>query len=200
MTEPGVKRLQDRKTIEDMRARLTLLMLIISLAAANAQPDKRIANTPAVNYDWQAGYVNITEIVGGPGLSATAYPYSKYYFGITTVNGYQFTRNIKAGIGLGIHMHNEATLFPVYIDARYSFSAQEWVPFIAAAGGLALNFSDVESRTWIFLNPSAGVRYVAANRMAVTFSAGLMSMAGEGTRHSFISFKAGMEFRSKKSY
>ncbi len=183
-----------------MRSKLTLLLLIISLAAAMAQPDRRIAKNPAINYDWQAGYVNIVEIVGGPGLSATEYPYSKYFFGITTVNGYQFTRNIKAGVGLGIHMHNDATLFPAYIDARYTFSAQEWVPFIAAAGGLALNFSNLENQTWIFLNPSAGVRYVAANRMAVTFSAGLMSMAGEGTRHSFISFKAGMEFKSRKSF
>ncbi len=27
--------------------------------------------------------------------------YSKYYYGITTVAGYQFTRNIKAGAGRG---------------------------------------------------------------------------------------------------
>ncbi len=46
--------------------------------------------------------------------------------------GYQFTRNIKAGAGLGVHMHNDGTLFPVFIDARYSFSAQKFVPFIAA--------------------------------------------------------------------
>ena len=183
-----------------MRSKLTLLLLIISLAAAMAQPDKRIPATSAVNYDWRPGYVNIVEIVGGPGLRATGFPYSKYFFGITTVNGYQFTRNIKAGIGLGIHMHNEATLFPAYIDARYTFSAQEWVPFIAASGGLSLNFRDLENRTWIFLSPSAGVRYVAAKSVVVTFSAGLMSMAGEGARHSFISFRTGMEFKSGKKY
>jgi hypothetical protein len=183
-----------------MKIKLSILLLLVGITGAHAQPDNRIARTPAVNYDWQAGYVNITEIVGGPGMSATEYPYSRYYFGITTVNGYQFTRNIKAGVGLGIHIHNEATLFPAYIDARYSFSAQQWVPFIAASGGLALNFKDLENRTWIFLSPSAGIRYVAANRTAVTFSAGLMSMAGEGTRHSFISLKAGIEFKSRKSY
>lgn len=183
-----------------MKAKLTLILLTVTVSIMMAQPDKRIARIPAVNYDWQPGYVNITEIVGGPGLSATEFPYSKYYTGITTFNGYQFTRNIKAGIGVGIHWHNEATLFPAYIDARYSFSAQRVVPFFAAAGGLALNFNDLDNRSWLFINPSVGVRYVAANRMAVTFSAGLMSMAGEGNRHSFVSFKAGMEFKSRNSY
>ncbi|MBE0675234.1 MAG: hypothetical protein IH591_11270, partial [Bacteroidales bacterium] len=167
--------------------------------AAFGQPDKRIAKIPAVNYDWQAGYVNTTEFTGGPGLSATTYPYSRYYYGITNVNGYQFTRNMKAGIGLGIHKHNEGTLFPAYLDARYSFNAQRLVPFVAAAGGLALNFNNIGNGTWLYINPSAGIRYVAATRTSVTFSAGLMSMAGEGTRHSFLSFKLGMELKSRQS-
>lgn len=180
-----------------MRTILSLLLLLVSLVTLDAQ---RIAKTPRVTYDWQPGYVNITELTGGPGLSATAFPYSKYYFGITTINGYQFSRNIKAGIGVGIHMHNDGTLFPAFIDARYSFNSQKWVPFVAAAGGLALNFNDLNNGTWMFLNPSAGLRYVAAKRTAVSFSAGLMSMTGEGTRNSFVSFKAGVEFKSKRTY
>ncbi len=192
------RELHNRMTnVQDMKTKLSLLLLLTCIIGANAQPDQRIAKTPKVNYDWQPGYVNITEIVGGPGLSATTFPYSKYYFGITTVNGYQFTRNIKAGIGVGIHMHNEATLFPAYIDARYSFSAQEWIPFFAAAGGLSLNFNDLTNGTWLFINPSAGVRYVAANRISFTFSAGLMTMAGEGQRHSFLSLKAGIELKKR---
>jgi len=180
-----------------MRTILSLLLLITTIMGAYSQPDRRIASIPAVNYDWQPGYVNITEITGGPGLLSTQYPYSRYYFGVTTINGYQFTRNIKAGIGLGIHMHNEGTLFPAYIDARYSFSAQRWVPFIAAAGGLSLNFSDLANGSWIFINPSVGLRYVAASRRAVTVSAGLMTMAGEGDRHSFLSIKAGIELKKR---
>lgn len=180
-----------------MKTKLSLLLCALSVSTVMAQPDNRIARDPAVNYDWQPGYINITELAGAPGLSSTQYPYSNYYFGITTVNGYQFTRNIKAGIGIGIHMHNEATLFPAYIDARYSFNAQRWVPFLAAAGGLNLNFREPVNGTWIFINPSAGIRYVAANRTAVTFSAGLFSMAGEGQRHSFISLKAGLELKKR---
>lgn len=183
-----------------MKIKVTLLLLAFSVSVLNAQTDKKIAMNPAVNYDWRAGYVNITEMVGGPGISATAFPYSRYYFGVTTINGYQFTRNIKAGIGVGIHMHNEATLFPLFMDARFSLNAQRVIPFFAAAGGVALKFSDLSNGSWLYINPSLGVRYVAANRTAVTFSAGLMSMAGEGQRHSFISLKAGMEFKSRRSY
>ena len=182
-----------------MRTKLTLMLLGISMSTILAQPDQRIAREPAVNYDWRPGYVNITELCGGPGLGTTGYPYSKYFYGITNVNGYQFTRNMKAGIGLGIHRHNEATLFPAYLDARYSFNAQRFVPFLAAAGGLALNFNDIANGTWLFINPSAGIRYVAANRTSVTFSTGLMSMAGEGERHSFVSFKLGMELKGRQS-
>ena len=180
-----------------MRTKLSLLLLLTSIIGLYAQPENRIARIPAVNYDWQPGYVNITEITGGPGLFSTQYPYSRYYFGITTVNGYQFTRNIKAGIGLGIHRHNEGTLFPAYIDARYSFSAQRWVPFFAAAGGVNFNFSNLVSGSWLFINPSVGIRYVAATRTAVTLSAGLMSMAGDGERHSFASFKVGIELKTR---
>lgn len=183
-----------------MKKRFTLFAMLVISVAAVGQPDERIARTPAVNYDWKSGYMNITEIVGGSGLGTTTYPYSKYYFGITTVNGYQFTRNIKAGIGLGIHKHNEGTLFPAFVDARFSFNSQKVVPFLAAAGGLVLNFEELTSRSWIFINPSAGIRYVAADRRAVTFSVGMMTMAGEGNRHSFINFKAGFEFKPKREF
>ena len=55
------------------------------------------------------------------------------------IRSYYVSRNIKAGIGAGIHLHNEGTLFPLYLDARYSLSAQDLVPCIAAAGGIAID-------------------------------------------------------------
>ena len=181
-----------------MKSAVISLLLVLPFVTLLAQPDRsNVARSPKFFFDWRPGYVNITEFVGGPGISATSFPYSKYYYGFTTVNGYQFTRNIKAGIGVGLHRHNEGTLFPLYLDARYSFSAQEFVPFIAAAGGLALNFNDLANNTWLFINPSVGVRWVVANRTGLSFSAGLMSMAGEGTRHSFISLKLGLELKGK---
>ena len=124
------------------------------------------------------GFISITELIGGPGLNLTYDPYSKYYYGITTIAGYQFTRNIKAGAGLGVQLHDEGTLFPVFIDARYSFSAQKFVPFIAAAGGVTLGFQDQKFTPWIFINPSIGIKWVVANKTGLSFSGGLMTMSG----------------------
>ena len=181
-----------------MKTKLTLILLVISIGTMLAQPGRsKVARSPEYFLDWRPGYVNITELTGGPGLSGTTDPFSKYYYGITTVNGYQFTRNLKAGIGVGIHIHNEGTLFPLFLDTRYSFNAQEFVPFIAAAGGLAMNFNDLAERSWLFINPSVGIRWIVARRTGISFSAGIMSMAGDGTRNSFISFKLGMELKGR---
>ena len=181
-----------------MKSILTfLLFLIIFLATASAQPDDRVAKSPKLNYDWRPGFVSITELTGAIGLGQTADELSKYYYGITTVAGYQFTRNIKAGIGAGIHIHNDGSLFPLYVDMRYSFSAQEIVPFFAGAGGIMLDFSDLNN-TCVFINPSAGLRYVAANRTAMTFSTGfIVTSGGPNARKSFVNFKLGLEFKGK---
>jgi hypothetical protein len=182
-----------------MKTTLALLFLVLSTGIVSAQPGERVAPTPALNYDWRQGFVSITELTGGPGIGTTDVPYARYYFGINTMAGYQFTRNIKAGLGAGIHRHNEETMFPVYGDVRFSFNANEFVPFIAAIGGVALNLNEPDSRIWMYINPAAGVKWVVANRTGVSLSAGLMSMSGGGTRHSFINFRLGVEFKSRGS-
>jgi len=180
-----------------MKTKLTLFLLAFSTAVLLAQPDPRIARMPKVNYDWRPGFVSITEMAGAFGLADTQSELSKYYYGITTIAGYQFTRNIKAGVGAGVHFHNDGTLFPLFLDVRYSFSAQQIVPFFAGAGGIALDLSSLKD-TRIFLNPSVGLRYVAANRTGITFSTGLMVMTGgPNDRKSFVNFKLGLELKGK---
>lgn len=180
-----------------MKTILTLLLLTIFAASAAGQPDDKVAKTPRLNYDWQPGFVSITELTAAPGIGLTNEPYAKYYFGISTVAGYQFTRNIKAGLGAGVNFHNGGTLFPVFVDARYSFSAQEFVPFIAASGGVALDFP--LPNTNLFINPSVGIKWIAVNKLSLFFAAGVMTMVGPGDalRDSFISLKLGLELKGK---
>jgi len=181
-----------------MRTKLTLLLLLISIMGAYAQPAQRIAKSPKVNYDWRPGFVSITELTGGLGLADTGSELSKYYYGITTIAAYQFSRNIKAGAGAGVQFHNGGTLFPLFADVRLNLNSNEVVPFIAGAGGLLLNFSDIIEETRVFLHPSVGVRYIAANRTAIAFSTGLMvSTGGPAERKSYISFRLGMELKFK---
>lgn len=180
-----------------MRTKLSLLLLLFTIVGAYAQPDQRIAKTPKVNYDWKPGFVSTTEITGAIGLAEDTSPYAKYYFGISTIAGYQFTRNIKAGAGLGIQRHNDGTLFPVFADARLSFNSQQVVPFLSAAGGVAFSIKDMVTQSRIFINPSAGVKWVVANRTGISASVGLMTMSGATYRSSFINFRLGLELKGK---
>ena len=181
-----------------MRTKLSLLLFLISITGAYAQPDQRIAKSPKVNYDWRPGFVSITEVTGAVGLADTQSELSRYYYGITTIAGYQFTRNIKAGAGAGIHFHNDGNLYPLFLDIRFSFNANEVVPFFAGTGGIMLDFNQLDE-TRVFINPSVGLRYVAANRKAVTFSTGVMvTTGGPLARKSFINFRLGLELKGRK--
>ncbi len=181
-----------------MRTILTLFLIIASIITLDGQA---LAKSPKLNYDWRPGFVSITELNGAAGLMGTAVVYSDYYYGVTTAAGYQFTRNLKALLGAGIQVHNGGSLFPVFLDARYSFNGQEFVPFVVAIGGIALNFNDMEPdplfHQYIFINPGIGLKYVAASKTAVSFSTGLMVMSATGGRNSFINFKLGLELKGK---
>jgi len=180
-----------------MKYFFSVLMLVVSISAMQAQPGRRLAPTTALNYDWREGFVSITELTGAVGLSATESPMSAYYYGITSMAGWQFSRNLKAGGGAGLHIHNEGILLPLFLDIRLSLNARELVPFVAGAGGVTIDPGDINGSR-VFINPSAGLRYVAGNRRAITFSAGVMILAGSAwDRKSFLNVKLGAEFKKR---
>jgi len=182
-----------------MKTIISVLLLFVVVTVAYGQPDQRIARTPKVNYDWAQGFVATAELTGAYGLGLIHDELSKYYYGFTATAGYQFSRNIKAGVGTGIHVHNDGTLFPVYIDFRVNLNSQEWVPYISGAGGVMLDFNNLADYTRVFINPLIGVRYVAANRIAVTFATGVMvTSGGPNQRKSFLNFKLGIELKGKR--
>lgn len=162
-----------------------------------AQPSNLIAKHPKVSYDWKPGFLSINEVTGAIGLGITDYDFSKQYYGITTFAGYQFTRNIRTGIGAGLHMHNDGPLFPLYLDIRANLNSQAVVPFFAGSGGVMINFTEPES-TRVFINPAIGIRYVVANRRAISFLTGLMvTTGGANERSSFVNFKLGLELKPR---
>jgi len=179
-----------------MKTKLTILLLALSVSTVLAQTTDRIARTPKVNYDWQPGFVISAELTGAYGLGQIADELSRYYYGITATAGYQFSRNIKAGIGTGVHVHNDGTLLPVYIDFRMNLNSQQLVPYISGAGGIMLHMADLDNESRVFINPLIGLRYVVANRTAINFATGLMvTTGGPSERKSFINFKLGIEIK-----
>jgi len=181
-----------------MKTKLTILLLVMTMGTILAQPDQRIAKTPKINYDWQPGFVSLTELTGAVGLGTTDDDLSGYYYGLTTIAGYQFARNIKVGAGAGIHIHQDGTLLPLFIDIRYSFNSRDIVPYFAGDGGIMLDFNNLGNAR-VFINPSAGLKYLAANRIGLSFSTGLIvSAGGPSARKSFVNFKLGIEFKSRQ--
>ena len=58
-----------------------------------------------------------------------------------------------------------------------------------------LDFSELEN-TRVFINPSAGIRYLVARQSAVSFSTGLMvTTGGANSRKSYVNFRLGYEFK-----
>lgn len=190
----------DKGKLMRRKAILRLVVCLLSaipFIAAEGQTENVIGLSDKLKYDQSAGFISITEITGGTGMSLTDVPYARYYFGITSVAGYQFTRNLIAGGGTGLHFHNNGTFLPLFLDARFSLNARDIVPFFGATGGVSVNLSDSDSRTWIFINPSIGVRWVVADRRSVSLSAGLMTMSGEVNRNSFINIKLGIGIKGR---
>jgi hypothetical protein len=178
--------------------RLIICLLMVSpFLTASGQADNIIMLSDKMKYDQTPGFISITEMTGGVGMSLTDAPYAMNYFGVTSIASYQFTRNIMAGGGTGLHFHNDGTFLPLFLDARFSLNANDFVPFLGAVGGVSFNLSDPESRTWIFINPSIGIRWVAADRRSFSLSAGLMTMSGKVNRNSFINFRLGVGIKGR---
>ncbi len=185
--------------MKNLSAKIAMMMLPAFLTGAQlfSQSGETIERSTRIAYDRQPSFIVITEVTGGPGISLTDAPYAKYYAGFTSMAGYQFTGNIKVGAGSGLHFHNDGTFLPLFLDARFSLNAGYFVPYLSAAGGLTFNLSDPDNRTWLFINPSLGVRWVAADNKSLSFSAGLMTMSGSINRNSFINFRLGLELKPR---
>lgn len=147
------------------------------------------------------GYVNITELSGGPGLSVTDVPYSGHYFGLTTVNGYQINKYLLAGAGLGIHLYNEGWLLPVYASGRFTYPVpgSKISPYVNGDAGILISFGNSGDENRIFFNPVAGARYTIGPTLAADLGVGILSQKlAKSSRDSFLNFKAGIVFIPKR--
>ena len=80
--------------------KLISIIVLVALAASLSGQGKK-AKIPPTPLNPLKGFANITEVTGGPGLSVTDMPYSKFIAGLTTVNGYQINKYFIAGAGTG---------------------------------------------------------------------------------------------------
>ena len=156
---------------------------------------QRVApSRPYVTFRSDPGFITINELTGGVGLSGTSAPFSKYFIGVTSVNGYQVNKNFLLGAGLGFTFYESGLLVPLFLDFRFTFEVSQLAPYLFADGGLLLNFADLNS-TKLFINPGFGIRYTATRNFAINFGAGILSQVDGTVRESFVNIKTGVVYK-----
>lgn len=153
--------------------------------------------------DPQSGYININELNGGYGLGSTEIPYSKYFYGFTTIHGYEF--NIRpininsgffAGAGGGMLFYGDGAMFPLFGDIRYTLNLKKVSPFVYGSGGLMLNFDNIEDQSMLFIDAGIGTRIRLKDKLNLSLGTGLfMQFNRNDRRDTFVNLKAGVTFK-----
>lgn len=183
-----------------MRKLIFFAVIVIALSGQLFGQNNRVAKSPSIRNDWAPGFVNTPELGYGISLEQAGSINKYNFYSITNVTGYQFTRNIKAGIGYGVQMHNSKLFFPFSGDVRASLSGQELVPFLAASGGVEVSPENFDSNSRIFLSGMLGIHYVMGPKIATDFSVGVLSKGG-GTdpKATFFTLKIGVQIKGKRN-
>ena len=174
-----------------MKRKLSIIIVIICAAAIVSAQDKNFPSVSAKVLSIDPGFITINELHLGIGLDNTDVPYSKSFFGITTVNGYQINKNFITGIGTGLSFYNGGLLIPLFLDFRYVFNIYPFTPYVFVDGGFLLNFSDFKG-TKLFVNPGVGIKYSFSTKFAVNLGSGLLIQSGRSVLNTFINIKAGV--------
>jgi len=167
----------------------TVILLAVSLVSAQEMVNP---NMPYVSLRDSPGYITINEFNTGVGLGVTSVPYSKFFFGINTIHGYQINESFVVGGGTGVSFYNDGTLVPLFIDVRYRFLVNKFTPFLIGDAGLL--FGGGETR--LFVNGGGGIRYALNDKFSIHFGSGLWIQNGN-TRDSFINFKFGLTYKPR---
>ncbi|HUW92482.1 MAG TPA: hypothetical protein VMV74_04920 [Bacteroidales bacterium] len=180
-----------------MKLYVILLMTVILSSGVFGQ-SHYILSEPVLSNDQRAGFYYTTDLGYGFGLGTVDFPNTGHFYGITAVAGYQATRSIKTGIGMGASQYDADLFFPVYGQFRYSIWAKRIVPYFNADCGYLLNFDDFQGLSSFFVNPALGLHMIVKDRLSVNFSTGILHQSGGPHGQStFVSFRLGLEFKGR---
>ena len=104
----------------------------------------------------EKGYIGI--LSGGFGLAVEDYPVVQFHF----VNGIRFSKKFSMGLGIGFEAWDGCVIFPIQINARYSFTNRRYAPYLSGSAGVALIPEDGGSVLPIFQLDS-GIRIANRN-------------------------------------
>src|SRR4030042_6308925 len=164
-----------------MKKLFTFLVIILACAQfTDGQPRGRGSRVAPSILNPYKGFVNITELTYGIGLSEIDVSYAKYFTGLTTVNGYQINRFWITGAGIGLLFYSDGYLVPIYLSGRFSYPAVNsrisW--YVNADAGALLNLEDFNEGTRLFVYPLAGARYTIKSTLAINLGIGIFTQMG----------------------
>lgn len=169
---------------------LTVILLTMSMVSAQEMVPP---NKPYVSLNGIPGYITINELTGGIGLGDVSVSYSKFFFGFTTIHGYQINDAFVVGGGTGVVFYNGGTFIPLFADVRYRFLINTFTPYLYGDGGLLFNTAGGKK---LFISGGPGVRYTVNNNIGINFATGLLIQYGD-SRDSFVNFKLGLTYKPK---
>ena len=143
-----------------------------------------------------SGFVNITELSGSSyGLRHAGSPNEDYYYGVTDILGYQIDNHFMVGAGFGFMTYDSSTLFPLFLEVRYTTCFRKINPWLFYDSGFLIDFKNIADGSQMFINPGLGLSLSFSPRIEVTLGTGLMMQMQPSHRTSFINFKLGVIFR-----
>jgi len=178
-----------------MKKAFIISLILITTVCSSAQLFKH--RRPSRSTYGKRGYiVSINEVSFGAGMVSPEMPYSKSYFGLTTLLGYQANQTVMMGAGTGLFLYNDGFLIPVYADIRFNLMQDNIIPYLSGSAGILMNPSDLDSGIRTFINPSAGLIYPTRKKISINTSVGaFIQMTKNTSRATFVNLKAGIMYK-----
>jgi hypothetical protein len=147
----------------------------------------------SIRFENVSEFYTITELNCAYGLFSRGAPYSYYFLGINSINGYMIDRHIFTGLGFGFSFYDAGWMAPVYLDFRYNFKERKYTPYIFADGGFMFDLENFKLPSSLFMNPGFGFIRRINNQLSLNMGAGLF-VQRINVRSSFINVKLGFMF------
>ena len=151
------------------------------------------SSTSSLINNYRNGFFSHTEIDLAFGLGSTELPYSRQFFGATTIGGYHFKSYFFTGLGVGIFDYNSGVMAPVFFHARYNFSDKRVSPFLCSDVGMLFNVAGTDIDNPFYANPGAGISVLTQRKRTFTATVSLYTHWKKNVvRESFINLKIGL--------
>jgi len=177
---------------------LTTILIFFAVSSAIYGQKRSFATRSYVTGGLKPRLINFTEFNGGLGYFTLDRDYSKRFISLTTIFGAGLAKNLTGGLGAGVSLYDDGTLFPLFADFRYFFIFGQMRVYILGDAGILLSSTRKVGETVLFVSPGAGITMPLGDNLSASLGAGLFTQLrqkdygmGEGSDR-FINVRLGI--------